>query len=136
MAAAQPHYDLVIRGGLVFDGSGAEGVRADVAIADGHAVAVATERDAALAPGTEEIDASGCWFSRSVDAKARPTAEELATMRRMLDEALDVGYVGLLAHTLPWDKREVTALARLFAFVVSCLPLSRSARPFGMLAGR
>jgi len=47
--------DLVIRGGTVFDGSGAAGRRADVAISDG----VITE----IAPnlrGERELDASGC----------------------------------------------------------------------------
>src|SRR5437016_12392286 len=47
--------DIVIRGGTVFDGSGAAGRRADVAISDG----VITE----IAPnlrGERELDASGC----------------------------------------------------------------------------
>jgi N-acyl-D-amino-acid deacylase len=49
-------YDLVIRGGTVFDGTGAAGIEADVAIAGGRIAAVArriAER------GTEEIDARG-----------------------------------------------------------------------------
>jgi N-acyl-D-amino-acid deacylase len=49
-------YDLVIRGGTVFDGTGAAGVESDVAIAAGKIAAVArriAER------GTEEIDARG-----------------------------------------------------------------------------
>ena len=47
--------DLVIRGGLVVDGTGAAGRRADVAIADGriHAVGEVRER------GAREIDAGG-----------------------------------------------------------------------------
>src|SRR2546427_3855480 len=50
-----PMPDIVIRGGTVFDGSGAPGFEADVAISDG----VITE----IAPnlrGERELDASGC----------------------------------------------------------------------------
>ncbi|TAK09525.1 MAG: D-aminoacylase, partial [Rhizorhabdus sp.] len=47
--------DLVIRGGTVFDGSGAEGRLADVGIRDGMIVAVGQVPVAAL----EEIDATG-----------------------------------------------------------------------------
>lgn len=48
-------YDLVIRGGTVVDGSGAEPRECDVAVKDGRIVAVGTE----LAAGREEIDAHG-----------------------------------------------------------------------------
>jgi N-acyl-D-aspartate/D-glutamate deacylase len=48
-------YDLVLRGGTVFDGSGAPGVVADVGVKDGLIAAVGTD----LAAGAEEIDASG-----------------------------------------------------------------------------
>src|SRR6059036_1089473 len=47
--------DLVIRGGTVYDGTGAEGRRADLAIADG----VITEVGPDL-KGARELDASGC----------------------------------------------------------------------------
>jgi N-acyl-D-aspartate/D-glutamate deacylase len=215
-ATAAP-FDVVIRGGLCFDGSGADGVLAAVGVGGGEVVAIAREGDEALAGGREEIDARGCWvtpgfvdlhthydaevevapelieslrhgvttvmlgscslsaalgepediadifcrvegvprahmlpmlqarkdwhtlpayldhldtlplgpnvaayvghsnlrmavmgFARSVDARARPTAAERATMRRMLTEALDAGYVGLSAQTLPWDKLDGT----------------------------
>lgn len=43
-------------------------------------------------------------FARSLQAGIRPTAAESATMARWLEEALDAGYVGLSAQTLPWDK--------------------------------
>ncbi len=48
-------YDLIVRGGTVLDGSGAEAFRADVAIKDGLVAAIGDT------PGTarEEIDASG-----------------------------------------------------------------------------
>ena len=49
-------YDLIVRGGLVVDGTGAEPVAADVAVRDGIIVAVGhVAGDAA-----EEIDATGC----------------------------------------------------------------------------
>ncbi len=53
-------YDLVIRGGTVFDGTGAAGVESDVAIVTGKIAAIArriAER------GTEEIDARGLAVS-------------------------------------------------------------------------
>lgn len=48
-------FDLVLRGGTVFDGSGTAGVAADVGIASGRIVEVGHR----LARGAEEIDASG-----------------------------------------------------------------------------
>jgi N-acyl-D-amino-acid deacylase len=48
-------YDLVIRGGLVVDGSGAERYEADVAVADGRIAAIGKVSGA----GAEEIDARG-----------------------------------------------------------------------------
>ena len=51
-----PHaYDLVIRNGLVVDGSGAERFEADVAVADGRIAAIG----AVSGRGAEEIDAHG-----------------------------------------------------------------------------
>ena len=47
--------DLVIRGGTVLDGSGEPGVRADVAVTDGHVSAIGDRLTAA-----RELDASGC----------------------------------------------------------------------------
>ncbi|QIS11899.1 N-acyl-D-amino-acid deacylase family protein [Nocardia arthritidis] len=50
-------YDVVIRGGSVFDGSGARPRTADVGIADGRVAAVAT----GLPDGARTIDAAGKW---------------------------------------------------------------------------
>ena len=47
--------DTIIKGGTVVDGTGADGVRADVAIRDGRIVAVGTITEEA----TEIIDAAG-----------------------------------------------------------------------------
>jgi N-acyl-D-amino-acid deacylase len=49
-------YDLVLRGGTVLDGSGADGVTADVAIAGDRIAAIAT---LPRASGAEEIDVTG-----------------------------------------------------------------------------
>ena len=49
-------YDLVIRGGTAFDGSGSAGLEMDVAVAGGRIAAMARRITAA---GTEEIDARG-----------------------------------------------------------------------------
>lgn len=49
-------YDLVIKGGTVIDGSGAERVWADIGIADGRIAAIGTLD----APSDEVIDARGC----------------------------------------------------------------------------
>src|SRR3954471_70978 len=48
--------ELVIRGGTVYDGTGAEGRRADVAIGDG----VITEIGSNIAGGERALEASGC----------------------------------------------------------------------------
>ncbi len=43
-------------------------------------------------------------FDRSVDPKVRPSPDEVRAMERMLEEGLDVGYMGVSIQTLPWDK--------------------------------
>ena len=48
--------DLVIRGGLVVDGSGKEPFHADVALSDGIITAIGS----AVGPGRKEVDARGC----------------------------------------------------------------------------
>lgn len=54
--------------------------------------------------GHSAIRAHVMGFGRSVDDRATPTAGEIATMRAMVDQALDAGYLGLSINTLPWDK--------------------------------
>ena len=54
--AGAPEYDVLIRGGVVYDGSGGPGTVADVAIAGDTIAAVGDLRDAR---GLTEIDASG-----------------------------------------------------------------------------
>jgi N-acyl-D-amino-acid deacylase len=55
VAQAEEHYDLVIRGGTVYDGSGAPGVRADVGVL-GDRIATVGDIDAR---GASELDARG-----------------------------------------------------------------------------
>ncbi|MFJ4650319.1 amidohydrolase family protein [Nocardia sp. NPDC088792] len=50
-------YDVVIRGGMVFDGSGAAPVAADVGVRDGKVAAIAP----GLPDGVRTIDAAGRW---------------------------------------------------------------------------
>ena len=54
--------------------------------------------------GHSAIRAHVMGFGRSVDDHVTPTAGEVATMRAMVDKALDAGYLGLSINTLPWDK--------------------------------
>jgi N-acyl-D-amino-acid deacylase len=56
-AGAQPeHFDTIIRGGIVYDGSGGPGARSDVGIRRDRVVAV---RDLSAATATTVIDAGG-----------------------------------------------------------------------------
>ncbi|MCK9544123.1 MAG: amidohydrolase family protein, partial [Novosphingobium sp.] len=50
-----PAYDLIIRGGTVYDGTGRDGVCADVAVVDGRIAAIGAVEGSAR----EEVDASG-----------------------------------------------------------------------------
>lgn len=52
-------FDLLIRGGLVVDGTGAEPVIADVAVRGGRVVEVGT----ITGPATETVDATGMWVT-------------------------------------------------------------------------
>ncbi len=51
----------VIRGGLVVDGTGAEGRVADVVVDDGTVVAIGPDLE--VPDGAEVIDATGCWVT-------------------------------------------------------------------------
>ena len=56
MPSENSRYDLVIRGGLLVDGTGARGYAGDLAIADGKIAEVGGRIDA---PGAASIDADG-----------------------------------------------------------------------------
>ena len=71
--------DIVIRGGTVFDGSGAPGRVADVAIADG----VITRDRHRTCDGERELDASGCvGRARASSTSTRTTTRRCSGIRR------------------------------------------------------
>jgi N-acyl-D-aspartate/D-glutamate deacylase len=43
-------------------------------------------------------------LERAVDASVKPTASEIGEMERLLEEALDAGFLGMSSMTNPWDK--------------------------------
>ena len=68
-------FDVVIEGGLVFDGTAAPGLRANVGIAGGKVAAI----DGAPMPATRRIDARGAWVMPGfVDVHTHYDAELLA----------------------------------------------------------
>jgi len=56
--------------------------------------------------GHSTIRAHAMGLGRSLEAGLRPSAEELARMERLVEDSLDVGYLGLSINTLPWDKMD------------------------------
>ena len=69
-------YDLILRGGLTYDGTGADGDYADVAIKDGRIAAIGADLRGSAA---EEIDATGAWVMPGfVDNHTHYDAELLA----------------------------------------------------------
>lgn len=68
-------YDVVVRGGTYFDGTGAPGRVADVGIRDGHVVAV-SEVPLPLGESTQVVEAEGRWVMPGfVDAHTHYDAE-------------------------------------------------------------
>ncbi len=53
--------DLVVRGGTVFDGTGAPGVRTDLGVRAGRVVALGTDLE--IGPDTRVVDATGQWVT-------------------------------------------------------------------------
>lgn len=62
--------------------------------------------NAAVLLGHSAIRAATMGLGRSLDARVRPTSDELERMRGYVEEALDAGYLGLSINTLPWDKMD------------------------------
>ncbi|MFN7149535.1 MAG: N-acyl-D-amino-acid deacylase family protein [Microthrixaceae bacterium] len=56
--------------------------------------------------GHSAIRAHVMGLGRSLSADVTPSDAELDRMAGMLDESLDVGYLGLSINTLPWDKMD------------------------------
>jgi N-acyl-D-amino-acid deacylase len=81
LADEQPAFDVILRNGTVFDGTGAPGVRADVGVREGFIVAVG---DLARSTARVDIDARGLYiasgfinFHDHSEADALPTAENM-----------------------------------------------------------
>jgi N-acyl-D-aspartate/D-glutamate deacylase len=56
--------------------------------------------------GHSTIRAAAMGLARALEKGLEPTDAEMAHMDRLLDEALDAGFIGLSISTLPWDKMD------------------------------
>ncbi len=54
--------------------------------------------------GHSAIRAEVLGMARSLDARVRPTEDELRRMEQLVHEGLEAGCLGLSIQTLPWDK--------------------------------
>ncbi|MBX7194629.1 MAG: amidohydrolase family protein [Sandaracinaceae bacterium] len=54
--------------------------------------------------GHSDLRVRAMGLSRAVDENVRPSRQEQAQMERMLDEALDQGFLGMSGMTNPWDR--------------------------------
>src|SRR5947209_1719263 len=93
--------DMLIQGGTVVDGTGAEARRADVRVRGGVIVEVAPD----LAPeGEPVVDASGAYVM-GADAWTRAaTPDEIHEMAARLDAALRAGAMGLSVNHFDKDR--------------------------------
>ena len=79
-------YDVIIRGGTVIDGTGAPGVRADVAIVRGHVARVGT---LAGQKAASEIDATGLYVTPGfINIHSHATPEGLQRAENMLAQGV------------------------------------------------
>lgn len=82
-------YDVIIRHGLVFDGTGAPGFAADVAIRGDHIAAIG---DLGTARGRTEIEARGLYVAPGfINIHDHATPEGLAAARNMLTQGVTFG---------------------------------------------
>lgn len=85
-AMAQPTYDVVIRGGTIFDGAGAAPFKGDVAIKGGHIVAVG---DVGAATAANMVDATGLYVAPGfINIHAHAEADAMATAVNMLTQGV------------------------------------------------
>lgn len=71
-----------------------------------HLEGLALGPNVAAMLGHSTIRAHVMGLGRSLDEAVRPTPSELSEMERLLETALDAGYLGLSINTLPWDKMD------------------------------
>lgn len=87
-AQTQPQYDVVIRGGTVYDGTGAAPITADIAVKGDRIAAIAPH---IAARGTTEIDARGKAVSPGfINMLSHPEASLIADGRGLSDLAQGV----------------------------------------------
>lgn len=81
-----PTYDVVIRGGTVFDGTDGPGVVADVGIEDGHIRRVGDLSDQA---GAEEVDATGLYVTPGfINLHSHDRLDALPTSANLLSQGV------------------------------------------------
>jgi N-acyl-D-amino-acid deacylase len=87
LASAQTHrFDIILRGGLVFDGSGAPGRRADVGVARGRIMRVG---DLSREPAAVELDVSNLYVAPGfINIHSHPIADGLTTAANMLTQGV------------------------------------------------
>lgn len=86
MAKDTPEYDIVIKGGTIVDGSGLPGYRGDVAIDDGHIVAVG---DIGAAKAVKTIDAAGLVVSPGfINLHSHAEPDAVSTAVNMLTQGV------------------------------------------------
>ncbi len=54
--------------------------------------------------GHSDMRVRAMGLGRAVDPSVKPTLSEQAAMEKMLDDALDAGFLGMSTMTNPWDK--------------------------------
>ena len=84
--AADERFDIIVRNGVIVDGSGAPRFRADVGIRDGRIAAV---RPLASASGAIEIEARGLFVAPGfINIHSHATPEGLRTAENMLTQGV------------------------------------------------
>ena len=92
MAEAGTDFDLMIRGGTVYDGTGAPGVLADVGVRDGRVVAI---EPSLAGTAQREVDANGAWVTPGFfDLHAHYDAE--IEVKPGLDESVRHGVIHVI----------------------------------------
>jgi N-acyl-D-amino-acid deacylase len=100
-----PDYDIVLSGGLVYDGSGSDGFVADVAILDGHIAAVG---DVDASNASEVIDVRGLVLAPGfIDAHSHAVLDEEygRDARHFLTQGITTVVLGLDGGG-PWEVAE------------------------------
>jgi N-acyl-D-aspartate/D-glutamate deacylase len=91
-----PEYDIVIKGGTIVDGSGLPGYRGDVAIDDGHIVAVG---DIGAAKAVKTIDAAGLVVSPGfINLHSHAEPDAVSTAVNMLTQGVTTEMINADGH--------------------------------------